>query len=157
MMKRLLPVIAMILLFSTWVLPQDAQKKAAEKKTGGNVEQALLDIERKWAAAALKSDAAVIEDFLADSWTTVTSEGKKLTRAESLDNTKKSKLTKSEVSEMKVRMVDVSTAVVTGVWTGAGTDEKGQKFDTSERWTDVFTNQGGKWKAVASHNTTIKK
>jgi len=92
MMKRLLPVIAMILLFSTWVLPQGAEKKAAEKKAGGNVQQTLLDIERKWAAAALKSDAAAIEDFLADSWTTVTSEGKALTRAQSLDNTKKSKI-----------------------------------------------------------------
>jgi ketosteroid isomerase-like protein len=156
MMKRLLPSIAIMLLFSSSLLAQ-GEKKAPEKKAGGNVEQTLLDMERKWAAAALKSDAAVIEDLLADSWTTVSAEGKVMTRAQSLDGVKKSKLTKSELSEMKVRMVDGSTAVVTGVWTGAGTDEKGQKFDTSERWTDVFANQGGKWKAIASHNTTIKK
>ena len=54
-------------------------------------------------------------------------------------------------------MINADTAIVTGVWTGLGTDGKGQKVDSSERWTDVFVNQGGKWKCVASHNTTIKK
>ena len=54
-------------------------------------------------------------------------------------------------------MINADTAIVTGVWVGLGTDAKGQKIDTSERWTDVFANQGGKWKCVASHNTTIKK
>ena len=66
-------------------------------------------------------------------------------------------MTKAELSEMKVRMINADTAIVTGVWTGAGTDEKGQKFDTSERWMDVFANQGGKWKCVASESSTIKK
>ena len=87
----------------------------------------------------------------------VNAEGKTISRAQSLDDTKKSKLTRSEVSEMKVRMINADVAIVTGVWTGAGTDAKGQKFDTSERWTDVFANQGGKWKCVASQNSTIKK
>jgi len=155
-MKKLLPALLMMLVTSTLVFAQGSEKKA-EKKTSGNVEQTLTDMERKWAAAALKSDAAAIEDIQADSWTTIDAEGKMLTRRQSLDNAKKSKLTKSEVSEIKVRLIDGSTAVVTGVWTGAGTDEKGQKFDTSERWTDIFANQGGKWKAVASQNTTIKK
>ena len=155
-MKKFLAVFSLLLLFSSLTLAQ-ADKKAGEKKGGGGVEQALLDMERKWVAASLKSDPAGVEDILADSWSTVGSDGKILTRAQSLDNMKKSKLTKSELSEMKVRMINADTAVVTGVWTGMGTDEKGQKVDTSERWTDVFANQGGKWKCVASHNTTIKK
>ena len=58
---------------------------------------------------------------------------------------------------MKVRMINADTAIVTGVWTGVGTGPKGEKIDTSERWTDVFANQGGKWKCVASQSTTIKK
>lgn len=80
-----------------------------------------------------------------------------MTRAQALDEVKKTKFTRSELSDMKVRMIHADTAVVTGVWTGLGTDAKGQKVDTSERWTDVFANQGGTWKCVASHNTTIKK
>ena len=155
-MKRLLPALLMILVTSTLVFAQGSEKKA-EKKASGNVEQTLMDMERKWAAAALKSDAAAIEDILADSWTTIDAEGKLLTRRQSLDNAKKSKLTKSEVSEMKVRLIDGSTAVVTGVWTGAGTDEKGEKFDNSNRFTDVFVKQNGTWKCVATQLTLIKK
>jgi len=155
-MKRVLCLLTTTLLLSTLSLAQGTDKKA-EKKGGGGVEQALLETERKWAAAALKSDSAAIDVVLADTWSVINAEGKTISRAQSLDDTKKSKLTRSEVSEMKVRMINADVAIVTGVWTGAGTDAKGQKFDTSERWTDVFANQGGKWKCVASQNSTIKK
>src|SRR5436309_2528278 len=85
-MKRLFHVLPIILMFSASVLAQGGEKKAAAKKAGGNVEQTLLEIERRWAAAALKSDAAALEDILADSWSTITAEGKMQTRAQSLDN-----------------------------------------------------------------------
>jgi hypothetical protein len=49
------------------------------------------------------------------------------------------------------------TTVVTGIWTGVGTDAKGVKVDASERWTDVFVLQGGRYTCVASQSTTIKK
>ena len=154
-MRRLLTVFAMIALVSTLSFGQAAKK--AEGKAGGGVEQALMDMEKVWAAASLKSDPAPIDAILADNWSGITPEGKVTTRAQSLDETKKSKLTKSELSEMKVKMINADTAVVTGVWTGAGTGAKGEKIDTSERWTDVFANVGGKWKCVASQSTTIKK
>ena len=154
-MRRLLTVFAMIALVSTLSFGQAAKK--AEGKAVGGVEQALMDMEKNWAAASLKSDAATIDAILADNWSGITPEGKATTRAQSLDETKKSKLTKSEVSEMKVKMVNADTAVVTGVWTGVGTGAKGEKIDTSERWTDVFANVGGKWKCVASQSPTIRK
>ena len=154
-MKRVVWVLTILLLLPAWSQAQGDKK--GEKKAGGGVEQALLDMERKWTAAGLKSDPAPIAEILADSWSAVSTDGMMISRAQSLDNTKKSKLTRSEVSEMKVSMINADTAVVTGVWSGAGTDEKGQKFDRSERWTDVFANQGGKWKCVASQSTVIKK
>src|SRR5262245_3772956 len=154
-MRRLLTVFAMTALLSTLSFGQAAKK--VEGKVGGGVEQALMDIEKNWAAAGLKGDAATIDAILADNWSGITPEGKATTRAQSLDEAKKSKFTKSEVSEMKVKMINADTAVVTGVWTGAGTGAKGEKIDTSERWTDVFANVGGKWKCVASQSTTVKK
>lgn len=156
-MKRILSVLSMLLVLSTWLSAQADKKAVTPAKAGGGVEQALLDMERKWVAAGLKNDAAALAEILADTWSTVDADGKVMTRAQSLDDIKKSKFTRSEISDMKVRMIDANTAIVTGVWTGLGTDAKGQKVDTSERWTDVFANQGGKWKCVASHNTTIKK
>jgi ketosteroid isomerase-like protein len=128
----------------------------AQTKTAGP-ELALMDIERAWAAASLKSDGAALEGILAANWSAISVEGKATTRAQGIDDMKKSKFTKSEVSEMKVTMIGTTAAVVTGVWTGVGTGAKGEKVDTSERWTDVFANQAGQWKCVASQSTTIKK
>jgi uncharacterized protein (TIGR02246 family) len=165
-MKRIFCAVTALLFISTLSFAQadkKSEKKGTDKaassapKAGGGVDQALMDIERKWAAASLKNDAAVLEDILADSWSTITVDGKVETRAQSIDNFKKTKLTRSEVSEMKVRTIGPDAAIVTGVWTGMGTDAKGQKIDSSERWMDVFANQGGKWKCVASESTTIKK
>jgi hypothetical protein len=128
----------------------------AQTKAGGP-EQALMDIEKAWVAATLKSDGAVLDGILAANWSAISVEGKVTTRAQAIDEMKKGKFTKSEVSEMKVQMIGTTAAVVTGVWTGVGTGAKGEKVDTSERWTDVFVNQGGAWKCVASQSTTIKK
>src|SRR5215468_11641557 len=149
-MRRLLSVVATIALVSAISFSQAAKK--AETKAGGGVEQALMDMEKAWAASALKSDAAAVDAILADSWSSISPEGKVVTRAQALDESKKSKFTKSEVTEMKVRMINADTAVVTGVWTGVGTGAKGEKIDTSERWTDVYANISGKWKCVASQN-----
>ena len=153
---RILSVVSMLLL-STSLFAQAEKKAATPAQAGGSVEQALLDMEHKWVAAGLKNDAAALGEILADSWSSVSAEGKVMTRAQTLDDAKKNKFTRSEISDMKVRMINADTAVVTGVWTGVGTDAKGQKIDTSERWTDVFAKVGGQWKCVASHNTTIKK
>ena len=125
----------------------------AQTKT---TEQMLIDIEHSWAATSLKNDVKTLDGILAANWTGTTPEGTVQTRAESLANTKASKFTKSEVSGMKVMVLNPTTAVVTGIWTGVG-NAKGVKVDTSERWTDVFLLQGGTWKCVASQSTTIKK
>ena len=155
-MKKIAGVVTLIVLLSGLSFAQE-KKGGAGKAASGGVEQALLDMEKAWAAAGLKSDPAPIDAILADSWSAISVDGKVTTRAQALDDTKKSKWTKSEVSEMKVRRINPDTAVVTGVWTGIGTDAKGVKVDTSERWTDVFANVGGKWKCVASQSSTIKK
>ena len=83
-------------------------------------EQTLMDIEHSWAATALKNDVKTLDGILAANWTGITPEGTVLGRAESLANTKASKFTKSEVSGMKVMMLNPTTAVVTGIWTGRG-------------------------------------
>jgi ketosteroid isomerase-like protein len=146
MMREVASALALLL-----VLPV---LSVAQTKT---TEQTLMDIEHSWAATALKNDVKTLDGILAANWTGTTPEGTVQTRAESLANTKAGKFTKSEVSAMKVMVLNPTTAVVTGIWTGLGTDAKGVKVDTSERWTDVFVLQGGTWKCVASQSTTIKK
>jgi ketosteroid isomerase-like protein len=130
---------------------------AQTKPVAAGPKQALMDIEHRWAATSLKGDVATLETILAANWTGTNPEGAVDTRAQALERTKTSKFTKSEVSGMKVMVLNPTTAVVTGIWTGVGTGPKGEKIDTSERWTDVFVKQGGAWKCVASQSTTIKK
>ncbi len=149
-MRRVAPLVALLLSLSALAL---AQTKPASE----GPEQTLMDIEHRWAATALKSDVATLETILAANWTAVNPEGALETRSQAIERTKTSTFTKSEVSGMKVMLLNPTTAVVTGTWTGIGTGSKGEKIDTSERWTDVFVKKGGAWKCVASQSTTIKK
>jgi len=149
-MRRVAHLLALLLSLPALALAQT-------KPASGGPEQALMDIEHRWAETALKGDVATLETILAANWTGVNPEGALDTRSQAIERTKTSKFTKSEVSGMKVMLLNPTTAVVTGTWTGIGTGSKGEKIDTSERWTDVFVNQGGAWKCVASQSTTIKK
>ena len=151
-MRRVAHVLALVLSLS---LP--ALGLAQTKPAAGSPEQALMDIEHRWAATSVKGDVATLETILGANWTGVNAEGTVETRSQAIERTKTSKFTKSEVSGMKVMLLNPTTAVVTGIWTGVGTGSKGEKIDTSERWTDVFVNQAGAWKCVASQSTTIKK
>ncbi len=137
------------------VLPVLAHGQA--RPTTGSAEQTLMDIERRWAATQLKGDGATLATIVASNWTGITPEGAVVTRAQAIEVAKSAKFAKSEVSDMKVLTLNPTTAVVTGVWRGIRTGPEGEKVDTSERWTDVFVNQDGTWRCVASQNTTIQK
>ena len=149
-MRRVAHVLALVLSLPALGLAQT-------KPASGSPEQALMDIEHRWAATSLKGDVATLETILEANWTAVNPEGTVETRSQAIERTKTSKFTKSEVSSMKVMLLNPTTAVVSGIWTGVGTGSKGEKIDTSERWTDVFVSQDGAWKCVASQSTTIKK
>ena len=70
--------------------------------------------------------------------------------------TTKGKWQVSEVSDMKVQ-VHGDSAVVTGVWTGKGTDGTGKAFDGKERFADTWVKMpDGKWQCVASASAPIK-
>lgn len=126
---------------------------AAKGETG----MSILAMEHAWSAAQLKSDPAPIAAILAENWSSITPGGKRVSRTQALEGVTKSKLTRSESSDMKVRMVNPNTAIVTGVWTGVGIGPEGEKIDTSELWTDVYVEMSGQWKCVASQSSAIRK
>jgi ketosteroid isomerase-like protein len=127
------------------------------KKSAARPEMALLDLERSWAAANMKGDAAAVDRILGANWMGTSTEGTRTARAKYLADFKKERMTKSELSDMAVLMLSPTAAVVTGMWTAAGTGANGEKVDMSTRWTDVFTSQNGKWLCVLSQNTLVKK
>src|SRR5213079_1680706 len=143
-------VLATLLLFAlgTFALSQADKKMGSKSAPAKSTEQTLKDIETKWAAAGLKSDADAIGSIVADDWSGTNATGKVQTKAEMLDDTKKSKFTKSAVGYMNVKSLGADSAVVTGTWTGIGVGADGKKVNTTERWTDVFVKKNGQWQAV---------
>jgi len=131
-------------------------KDKDKSKGGGDVSQAITDMESKWASASKAGDADAIAAMLADDAVILDSDGTSHTKAEVVDRVKKAKWDTNEVSDMKVT-THGNTAVVTGVWTGKGTDASGKAVDTKERWTDTWVKMpNGKWQCVASTSATMK-
>src|SRR5438309_10115754 len=110
-MRKTVLVTLLLFAMGTFALSQ-TDKKGAKPASGKNTEQALKDIEDKWAAASLKSDADTIGSIVADDWTATSAAGKVQTKAEMLSDTKKAKFTKSSVGNMKVKSLGADTAVV---------------------------------------------
>jgi ketosteroid isomerase-like protein len=62
----------------------------------------------------------------------------------------------NEIADMKVT-VHGDSAIVTGNWTGKGTDGAGKAVDTKERWVDTWTKAAnGTWHCIASASAPMK-
>jgi ketosteroid isomerase-like protein len=143
-MRRLLAVASVILAMCTAASAQ------------GSVDKTLMDLERQWVKAALAGKAEALAPLLAPDFVSVQSDGTMQTKAEYVAMTGKSKWQVSEVSDMKVQ-VHGDAAVVTGVWTGKGTDGSGKPFDGKERYADTWVKMpDGKWQCVASASALMK-
>ncbi|MEO6235941.1 MAG: nuclear transport factor 2 family protein [Vicinamibacterales bacterium] len=153
-MKRLFMTAAMVLLAFGVVRAQPGAQSAGS--AGGTVAQALTDMENQWAKASKASNADALAPMLADDFVSLDSTGTMYSKADTLARTKKAKWVTNEIGDMKVR-VHGDSAVVTGSWTGVGTDGDGKAFNAKERWADTWVKMaGGKWQCVASASVPVK-
>lgn len=122
-----------------------------------SVEQNLMQMEKDWAQAGVKKDAATEDRIVADDWVGIGSEGKSFTKAEAMADLKSgASVTESiELGAMKVRVFG-NTAVVTGTDTEKSS-YKGKDTSGKYAWTDVFVMRQGHWQAVASHDSKVAK
>jgi uncharacterized protein (TIGR02246 family) len=122
----------------------------------GAEEQALIQIERDWANAMLKSDAAAFERFLAKEWT-LNAEGQILNKAQALAEIKAGayKLTSMELSDLSPHVIgDVAVVTMTAIMKGR---YKGSDMPSPARSTDIFVKRDGRWQAVSTQNMAVKK
>jgi len=123
---------------------------AADTKT-------FVDLENAWMKALIARDTASLTTIIAEDWSGLSDSPKPLPRAGEIALVKsgKLKIESATVRDVKVRVVG-TIAVVQGY-----DDEKssydGKDGSGSYCWTDVFENRGGKWVAVASQVTKVKK
>ena len=145
----LLPAIA--LLSFGQATPESSNSSAV------SVEQTLMQLERDWTQASLKSDVDTLNKIMADDWVNIDFLGKTVTKAQTIANLKTGlpATQAAGLGEMKVRVFGDS-AIVTGSDTGKS-GSKGKQVIEKYLWTDVFVRRNGRWQAVASQSTKVAR
>ena len=121
----------------------------------GADEQALMQIERDWAAAAAGNDAAGIDKLTAAEYAG-NSDGRITPKKQMLADIRSgaSKVASAEASDLKAFVVG-DTAIVHGLWTEKGT-LNGKDTSGQYRFTDTFIRRDGRWQAVAMYSTKLQ-
>ena len=154
-MKQFLSAGVIVLLTVGGALAQEPAKAGGGKATG-TVAQSLMDMENQWAKASKAGNAYALAPMLAEDFVALDSDGSMRTKSEALARMKKAKWVTNEIGDMKVT-VHGDAAVVTGSWTGKGTDADGKAIDAKERWADTWVKMSnGKWQCVASASAPMK-
>jgi uncharacterized protein (TIGR02246 family) len=133
-------------------LVANSNQPAPGSTASGEDEKALFQLERDWAAANPKKDAATLERILADEFVFNADgqiQNKKQAMAEIRNNP--AKIESGVNSDMKA-MVFGDTAVVHGLYVEKSTTN-GKDTSKQVRWTDVFVKRQGRWLCVTSYVT----
>ena len=137
-----------------WVVGNSDQP-APGSTASGEDEQALLQIERDWAEASVKKDAAVLDRILANefqaNYVDLVGNKKQFLSALKSNTFKYDSMVNSEMKAV----VFGDRAVVNGLSTEkssmAGKDTSGQY-----RWTDVFVKREGRWQCVTGYGARVQ-
>jgi uncharacterized protein (TIGR02246 family) len=130
------------------VVPNSDQPLPGATADGAD-EQALIQIERDWAAASAANDAAALEKLTTDDYVN-NSNGQIITKKQLLADIRSgaSKVSSAEASDLRVFVVG-DTATVHGVWTQKSS-LRGKDTSATERFVDTFVKRDGRWLAAAT-------
>ena len=119
---------------------------------GERTAETLKQLERDWADAEKAGDGDKIGRIVADDWTGVDNDGRKLTKAQLIAHIKsrKDKTESVELRPMDVKVLG-EAAVVQGSDIEKGT-ANGEQTSVEIIWMDVFANRDGKWVCVRSQS-----
>jgi ketosteroid isomerase-like protein len=121
-------------------------------------ESELKALTQQWLDAYVKADTAFLKTVEADDWSFVDSDGTTVTKAQDIKELgDKTFVCKSaSASDVKVKTMGDNHAAVMATMKMAGT-YKGEEFSSEFRSIDVFEKKDGKWQAIYSQITRIKK
>jgi hypothetical protein len=113
-----------------------------------------------WPKAYREQDAALLARILADEFESIDAEGNVSTKAEELDYVRKNKPSYDSFRFVirRLQIFENRTAVVSGtgyIETKAKEGKKGSK--TEYQSSNVFIERDGRWQAISSHVSGIKK
>jgi ketosteroid isomerase-like protein len=119
---------------------------------------AVLQAEHDGCAAYLHGDAGKIANFLTADYTLTNSKGEITAAADDIEDAKSGRVRYDvfENYDMKVRIYDDHTAVVTGKTKVKG-NAQGKPIDIIVQFTDTFVKQSGRWRLAAGHVSRLKE
>jgi ketosteroid isomerase-like protein len=144
--------------------PDNANANAQKEKPldTAAIERELVQLEREWATAAVTRNVDAVRRIEADDITVIYPDGTTGTKADDVRDIESGALSAEgwELADLKVRVLDADTAVITGrgiIKNGKykGPDGRTQPLKPEYRFTDVFERRNGQWQVVASQATTI--
>jgi ketosteroid isomerase-like protein len=148
--------ITFLLLFAVAVIAlAEAQANAPVPQKSG-VDQALTDLENRWADALQKNDLATLNAILADTYVDTDEQGQRSNKQDVLSVLKSGEL---KFKSIKVSGLQVQAYGTAAVVTGVAIQDasfKGQPLISKVAFTDTFVKGNGNWRAVASHRSPIQ-
>lgn len=174
--KFLLPLLLAVLAFASFGCGRTAvtnlnsslttnKNVAPEPLDTASIEAELIKMERDWAGAFRTRDAETVRRILADDIVLTYPDGVRATKQEEVQAIETGAVTADswELVDTKVTVLDANAAFITGkgiVKNGFSKDPKGGKpIDISGEYyfLDVYAKKNGRWQAVASQTTPIRK
>lgn len=118
-------------------------------------EDELMQVSADWDRAMVTNDADAIGRFISDDWVIIGTDGRIDTKAQFLDVVRRGVVTHDvmETHDMDIR-VHGDAAVVIGRGVSGGTYQ-GQQFLLHERVSSVFVREGGEWRCVSTHLSSL--
>lgn len=147
-------IVCVLLAFLCVVAPVSAMANDLERDRA-----ALRQLkEELWPKAYAEQDVALLDAILADEFKMVDADGNWFTRQDELDYIRKNKPGYDSLVFV-VKRLDVfenDSAIVAGEGTVRGKDAEGRYVMTYQS-TNVLIKRNGKWRAVASHVSGVKR
>jgi ketosteroid isomerase-like protein len=130
--------------------PPSTDTKSASTES---VERALMQMERDWADAIVKHDAAAVSRITAEDWRETGWDGQSFGKAEALADLPLGTTESITMDPITVRVFGDVAIVTTGDTeksTYKGKDSSGHYV-----WTDVYMKRNGQWQAVATQGSRV--
>ena len=139
-----------------WMLVAEHWSEAQHDKKV--MEAQVMKMGQEYGKMIERGDVAALEQILADEYIYTNEEGKVKNKAEDLAGYKtgKTKITFTETTDQKVRVIGNTAAVETGIFRIKGTTD-GKPFEENARYTTTWVWRDLRWQIVADHSSIIKK
>lgn len=151
-------VLSLVMVSSSLALAQTTStrnnKNRQARPASVGAEQSLKATEHQWMEAYKNRDEAALNRILDDQFIFTDAEGQIFTKAQYIDLAIRAiKIHSYSMDDVTVKVFG-DTGVVTGQWTGKITVE-GKDVTEKVRFTDTFVRRLGRWRVVATQDTTL--